>query len=202
MVSPMFSPFTRSEIFLPTMTSNSPGVNMRPSTSLMSVAHLERLGVTPRKRDVGRLVVGLLGLAGDDHDFARRQRCAAAVARDARVGHDGLRVADVDPRGQLRHASRAASRWRCCRAGGAQRHAGSPADIDAITTTAATTSAMPKMASSVTFQRWPRLRMLYTNGERHPTPASAHSVMRARYAMSAGNEAGQQSQQQGHADAQ
>ena len=35
-----------------------------------------------------------------------------------------------------------------------------PADIDAITTTAATTSAMPKIASSVTFQRWPRLRML------------------------------------------
>src|ERR1700743_2229536 len=36
-----------------------------------------------------------------------------------------------------------------------------PADIEAITTTAATTRAMPKMASSVTFQRARRLRRLY-----------------------------------------
>src|SRR6516162_162681 len=47
---------------------------------------------------------------------------------------------------------------------GARSAAWNPAAIEAITTTAATTSAMPKMARSVTFHRCRRLRTLYRIG--------------------------------------
>ena len=121
----MSSPVTRSAIFLPTITSYSPGVKLRPSTTLIPLRTLKAIGRHPAEGDVGGWLpsvrFGRVVRTTTSHDAIG---VPAAVARHARIDHHHVGVRDLHPRRQLRHRSalrddavQAAIRWTAARCG-------------------------------------------------------------------------------------
>ncbi len=123
MVSPMFSPVTRSAIFLPTMTSYRPGVKLRPSTIFTLLRTLKTMGGTPRMVMLAgwpSLRRGLLARMTTSHEAMAfpalsRATCGSAI--------DDIGVGNVDPRGQLGGRAALGDDAVQRRAGGTQRDA-------------------------------------------------------------------------------
>ena len=159
MVEPTSTPLTRSAIRLPTITSNRPGVKVLPSTTLMLLRTLKAVGVTPRNVMLVGIFVPFLGrvvMTTTSHE-ARGLPSAPRATR----GSTAIRLAlpmsihevssDIEPRWVTMALLSEPVELKAIL---------KPRAMDRIVTNAATTKAIPKMASRVTFQRERRLRTL------------------------------------------
>src|ERR1017187_10016759 len=154
MVDPISSPVTRSAIFLPTITSYNPGVKLRPWTTLIPLRTLKAIGDTPRNVTLAgcpSVRLGRVVRMTTSHDAsgppalsrATRGSTMTTLASSIRI-HDVN--SDIDP--------------RCV----TMPFNGDPVDRSEMRKPASIDNRATNTASSVTFQRCPKLRTLYITG--------------------------------------